>query len=303
MAVTRFGSLAARAPVPIFAAIGPGRQADVERLLARRGLRRAHSPRDAAVLLVSGDLPDDMLEALSRVHAQLPHPRATVRWIDETADEIADRLRDAWHDLCAGVTDEEDRLPDVPPNEWKGVGPHGQGGEGMMGGTPYGRSMAMTGPDIRDGLQLDRYTARIGPFAPMLPPGLVLEVTLQGDVICDATVANAAFAQPAGADAPELCAGRVVRLLGLEAAADRLIEGKRPGAVWLRGAVPSGLGLAEGTEARGRLGAWLAGEVVTVAPVDLPDFLEGAEWSEAALLLASLPPSAIIRATRPTEVA
>lgn len=301
MAVTRLAKLAARAPVPVFAAIGPGRQAATERLLARPGLRRTHTPRDAAVLLVAGDLPSEAAEALSRVHDQLPRPRAVVRWQAEAPDDIAGRITETWRGLCAGDVDEDDRLPDEPPNPWKGVGPHGQGGKGMMGGTPYGRPMAMTGPDIRDGLQLDLYSAAIGPFAPMLPPGLVLTVTLQGDVICDVRVSAPPFAQPADADAPDLCAARMLRLLGLERAADRMIAGKAPGAFWMRGAVPLGLGQVDGTDARHRLATWLAHKPVTVPPVNLPHLLIGAEWSEAALILASLPPSAIIRAARQAQ--
>jgi hypothetical protein len=75
-----------------------------------------------------------------------------------------------------------DRLPDEEPNEWRGVGPNGQGGEGMMGGTPYGRPMAMTGDD-RDGLALDQLQLRLGPFLDALPAGLTMEVTLQGEVV------------------------------------------------------------------------------------------------------------------------
>ena len=299
-------SLSSPASASVFAAIGPGWQAPVERLLARQGLRRALTPRDAGILLVAGDMPGTASEALSRVHDQLPHPRLTLRWTgaDETADGVAERVAAAWRDLHlrAGEADETDHLPDQPPNEWKGVGPHGQGGKGMMGGTPHGRSMAMTGEDIRDGLQLDRYTARIGPFAPMLPPGLVLEVTLQGDVIVAAIVQRPPFAQPVDADAPELCAARMLRLLGLDEPARRSIRGRRPGGFWVRGAVPRELGRIEGAaDARGRLAAFLGGDSPPVAAPSLSELLPGLEWSEAMLVLASLPPSAILRAARMPE--
>ncbi len=298
--------MAARAPAPVFAAIGPGFQPRVERLAARRDLHLAATPRDAAILLVAGDMPASAGKALSRVHDQLPHPRTTLHWQDappESPDDIAQRLVTAWHELCEGRRDEDDHLPDTPPNPWKGVGPHGQGGKGMMGGTPYGRPMAMTGPDVRDGLQLDLYTAQVGPFAPMLPPGLVLEVTLQGDVICDLTICDAPFAQPADADAPMLGAARMLRLLGLEDAARRVMTGQTPGAFLIRHAVPPGLGRIGDADARQRLTAWLAGTSVTVPRFDLRDLLIGAEWSEAALTLASVPPSAILRAARQEEAA
>src|SRR3546814_16968041 len=103
---------------------------------------------------------------------------------------------------------EDDLLPDEPPVAWRGKGDHGQGGEGMMGGKPYGRPMAMTAEDLRDGLALDAYTACFGPFLPMLPPGLQLELTLQGDVVQSARVRRPPAAQ-AGADEPRSEARRV----------------------------------------------------------------------------------------------
>lgn len=66
----------------------------------------------------------------------------------------------------------------------------------MMGGEPYGRPMAMRAPD-RDGLELDRVPLRLGPFFPHLPPGLTLEVKLQGDVFQQVAVARNPFARRA----------------------------------------------------------------------------------------------------------
>lgn len=57
----------------------------------------------------------------------------------------------------------------------------------MMGGTPYGRPMAMTAP-ARDGLSLDRLPVRLGPFHDALPPGMVLDLALQGDVVTELEV-------------------------------------------------------------------------------------------------------------------
>ena len=287
--------LARTAPAPVFAAAGPGCSAAVDRLMARPSLRRVETPRAAAILLVAGEIPDRAAEALDRIHDQLPHPRRTVHW--DGMEEIEGPLLDAWREILDGGGTEPDRCLDTPPNEWQGKGDHGQGGEGMMGGTPYGRPMAMTGPDFRDGLQLDRYTARIGPFAPMLPPGLVLEVTLQGDVIVEATVQTSPFDQPAEADTPDLGAARMLRLLGLGPAAEAVLRGSRPRALGIRHAVPRGLGQIGGTDARDRLSRWLAGRTVSVGTPPLPDLLHGLEWSEAALVLASLPPSALTAAT------
>lgn len=293
MAVSWLSRLAAKAPAPVFACIGPGMQAAVERLCLSPALDRVETPRAAAILLVAGEIPGHAQETLDRVHDQLPHPRRTYRW-DGTGDPVP-ALSDLWRDLAAGGDTEDDRRPDVPPNEWRGIGPHGQGGKGMMGGTPYGRPMAMTADDPRDGLALDAYTARIGPFAPMLPPGLVLEVTLQGDVIVSTKTCAAPFEQIDDASAPELCAARMLRLVGLPNDAGRVVRKERVRAIAVLRAIPEGLGRYKGKDARGRLAAWLAGEP---GPEDVPELstlLPGLEWSEAMLVLNSFAPAALAR--------
>lgn len=148
--------------------------------------------------LIAGSIPPAHREALDRAHDQLPHPRASVRWrsdaladgvgVDGDVDEVVEAACQA-HAAVMSRTHESSpaRLPDDEPNEWRGLGPHGQGGEGMMGGTPYGRPMAMTGGD-RDGLALDQLRLRLGPFLAPLPPGVVFDVTLQGEVIQELSV-------------------------------------------------------------------------------------------------------------------
>src|SRR3546814_9744942 len=123
---------------------------------------------------------------------------------------------------------EDDLLPDEPPAPWSGKGEHGQGGEGMMGGKPYGRPMAMTEDDRRDGLALYAYTATFGPFLPVFPPGLQLSLTLQGDVVQSAEVLRPPVHQAAG-DAPLRRIARLLRLLGLPALAQRLLFAARAG--------------------------------------------------------------------------
>ncbi|MGH2695749.1 MAG: hypothetical protein ACRDIW_02025 [Actinomycetota bacterium] len=58
--------------------------------------------------------------------------------------------------------------------------------------------MAEVAPD-RDGLRLDQVPLRVGPFLPPLPPGFVMELRLQGDVVQEAAVAPNAFAAGPGA--------------------------------------------------------------------------------------------------------
>ena len=201
MAMNLLRNFAANGPVPLFAAVGQGASAAVDDLCLSPSVTRVTSPRHANILLVAGEVRASDNEALRRLHDQIPHPRATVRW-GSTASEGAGAtvILTAAEDplpallslyrrlLTRKLPSEAPLLPDEPPVPWRGVGEHGQGGKGMMGGTPYGRPMAMTGDDLRDGLALDRYTVKLGPFLPTLPTGMVLEITLQGDVIQRAKV-------------------------------------------------------------------------------------------------------------------
>lgn len=194
-------SFAADGPVPLFAAVGQDAGAAVADLCLSPSITRVASPRHASILLVAGEVRVADREALRRLHDQIPHPRATLWWGSTESDGAkqattlaADEdplppLRSLYRRLMTQeLPSEAHLLPDEPPVPWRGLGEHGQGGKGMMGGTPYGRPMAMTADDLRDGLALDQYTVELGPFLPTLPPGLVLQITLQGDVIQRAKV-------------------------------------------------------------------------------------------------------------------
>jgi hypothetical protein len=181
-----------RQALPVFAACGVDAWGEVQDLRACPEVELVTTPRHAAVLLTGGTIPTDHLPALDRVHDQIPHPRTSVFWPAEDPswggpmkglDDLVAALVEAGDRLAGDPSGSEpDRLPDEELNEWRGVGPNGQGGEGMMGGTPYGRPMAMTGDD-RDGLALDQLRLRLGPFLDALPAGLTMEVTLQGEVV------------------------------------------------------------------------------------------------------------------------
>ncbi|HEX2026420.1 MAG TPA: hypothetical protein VHF25_00300 [Nitriliruptorales bacterium] len=203
----------ARAPVPVFTAAGGGAGDALQDLCLRREIRLVDSPRHATVLLVAGRLPRSLVRPLAQVHDQLPHPRATVWWqagspseppqlvpgmttVAAGQDAAVEAVVTAHRELLRGVrASEQHVLADEPPARWRGVGPHGQGGEGMMGGRPYGRPMPMTGPD-RDGLELDQVRCTVGPFFGPFPPGLALDVVLQGDVVQEATAHPNPFAEP-----------------------------------------------------------------------------------------------------------
>lgn len=199
---------ASRARVPVFVARGVGAGHALDALRLRPELRFVDSPRQASVLLVAGRITDALAQPLAQVHDQVPRPRATVWWTSGDVDGVPDdgavvvsneadvvaRLIATHSGLTRGTkAGEPPLLPDRDPAEWRGVGPYGQGGTGMTGGVPYGRQIAGRTDDLRDGLALDVIVQRMGPFLTPFPAGLVLEATIQGDIV------QAALASPASA--------------------------------------------------------------------------------------------------------
>lgn len=258
--------LAAAAPPPVLALAGAGGAEIVADLRATAAVRIVTSPRHATVLLATGGFAGTLGSAAAQIHDQLPHPRVAV-WVpagpraepppirgmvvvDVTAD-VAEAMVTLHRDVVTGARPSSpDVLPDVEPNEWRGIGPYGQGGKGMTGGVPYGRPLPGRAPD-RDGLELDQLVLRLGPWSPSLPRGLVLDVGVQGDVIQTASVAENPFPAPPPADlfaralsepvpiaALERAravhhlrwAAEMLRLLGLDALAERMEHAAgRPG--------------------------------------------------------------------------
>lgn len=202
-------ALASKAPVPVFAVTGAGARESVRTLRLRPELQLVPSPRSANVLLVAGDVPPALRDAARAVHDQLSHPRVTVRWklseggveddglppgvVVWPGEDVVRTLAGTHGRLLGGaLASSGPLLPDEDPNPWRGVGPYGQGGKGMTGGVPYGRPLAGRAPD-RDGLELDQLPLTVGPYLPPLPPGLCLEVKIQGDVVQEASVAENPF--------------------------------------------------------------------------------------------------------------
>lgn len=104
--------LAAKAPVPVFAAVGESGLRAVDRLSLTPGVEMVASPRHASMLLIAGSIrPEDQPE-LERLHDQLPHPRATLFWggaplfagdvLDATEDPLP-VLTDMHHALLSGM--------------------------------------------------------------------------------------------------------------------------------------------------------------------------------------------------------
>lgn len=324
MAVSLLRRLAADAPTPVYAVAGRGGRDAVRSLRLDDGLDLVASPRHATVLLVVGAVSEEQVDALRQVHDQVGEPRGAVWWSGAAPDDaMRGALPDAIH-VQEGAAAAARRVhrallmgerpssavlgPGENPTDWQGVGPHGQGGKGMMGGTPYGRSMAMTGEDIRDGLQLDRVPVALGPFHAALPHGVVLDVELQGDVVVDCTAwlptppwlgepIDARGMDPTLAWVADLAVAhglpdRARRLLGLDAD-DRSAVSAALGSVRraLRPAL-QGVAVVDGEDALARLDRRLSGDRGAPDPAayraELDRHLPGMEWSEAVTAVWSL---------------
>ena len=199
MAMRLASFFAAKARVPVFCLLGDGERQARRIVQLDRRLRLVNSPRHAAILLLAGRMVPAMASAIRHVHDQLPEPRGVVLWRCPEGENLftstalvtsnemkvpTDTIVALYHQLLEQKQSSSPLFgPSQNPVQWQGEGDHGQGGEGMMGGTPYGRSMGMTGEDVRDGLQLGSTRLSLGPFLPWMPPGLSLSLTLQGDVI------------------------------------------------------------------------------------------------------------------------
>lgn len=137
----------------------------VEAELARRGWPVADSPADADVLVVAGRAGPELAGAVDAVWAQLPGPRA--RAVVTAAGAPVGTALDAA--AAALRADAGTGGADVEPSGHPDIG------------------MADTAGD-RDGLALDATSLRLGPVLTDWPAGLVVDATLQGDVLSAASV-------------------------------------------------------------------------------------------------------------------
>jgi hypothetical protein len=151
-----------------------------EELLRGRGWATAMAPADADILLVAGTPAEDISPAVAAAWAAVPAPRS--RATAASAGQVTPAL-DAARAELASVAEQRNGAPRgdliVPGGEASGGHQRDDaGGMEMPGGLP----MAGRGAD-RDGLALDVLHVPLGPLLPDWPAGLLVRVTLQGDVV------------------------------------------------------------------------------------------------------------------------
>lgn len=192
----------------------------VEAAIAAAGHVLAVHPAESDVLLVCGTPGPELHAVIDRVWDQMPYPkhRAMLTSLEEigtvfttSQEALADRRvqRSSAREDAIGHTDGRDSEEDEHPNhEHSGntddAGDAGDADESMqdhnmtMGGHDHMSMdhMLMSGPggypladgaDDRDGLEMDVLHRRLGPILPVWPAGVVLDVTLAGDTITDAS--------------------------------------------------------------------------------------------------------------------
>jgi hypothetical protein len=179
-----------------------------EEQLRRRGWPVALSPADADVLLVAGVPAADIAASVQATWAAVPAPR--VRALVTSPGEVAAALDAARAELATGAPR---WLPAGDAAVLAGVNGGAASGSGgshgaramashqdtgdMDMGMPGGLPMAERGED-RDGLKLDRLHVQLGPVLPDWPAGLVVGLTLQGDVVQYAEACAVGLAGGAG---------------------------------------------------------------------------------------------------------
>ncbi|MBA2409750.1 MAG: hypothetical protein H0V62_08275 [Gammaproteobacteria bacterium] len=159
----------------------------------------SYGPHGADLFVFAGEIPVEWEEHTRSLFETVPLPRLAIWLRPDWRCEVPTGIPIAyviesgafhrlnWTDIRTRLLDPDNGvnkplLADRPPAPWRGLGDHSQGGEGMMGGKPYGRPMAMTADDIDD-LSLDDVPMALGPHFPNLPSGLELELRVQGDRI------------------------------------------------------------------------------------------------------------------------
>ncbi len=187
----------------------------LERDLARRGWPLAESVADADVLAVVGEPGEDLAAVLDHVWEQMSEPRVRVHARGEA--EAGAVLREAHDRLVGGASaPAQAHRSGFTPSAQAMADEH-EGGEGNDGGhdhsamMPDGIALA-EGAEDRDGLEMDELHLPLGPVLAHWPAGVVLRVTVHGDVVTDAVVERLG-AGPGAQVGPDDSVERAARLL------------------------------------------------------------------------------------------
>jgi hypothetical protein len=165
-----------------------------EEQLRRRGWPVALTPADTDVLLVAGEAAGDIAEAVEAAWSAVPAPRARAHAI--RPDDVVPALDAARAELSSATGQRASAADGGYHPDGHGDashGGHGMGGHDAMSGDHHGHGMGdMEMPaglpmadraEDRDGLKLDQLHVPLGPLLPDWPAGLVVRLTLQGDVV------------------------------------------------------------------------------------------------------------------------
>ncbi len=178
--------------------------------LRDRGWREATSPADADALVICGRPGAELSQCAELVWEQLPGPRARIRLtapaavsagLDQLLAELLDTDRqrgDAVERPAEQTTTEQDQEEEQEQDD-QNEGHEDMDHGGMDMPMPGGIPLADEGPD-RDALDLDVLHVPLGPVLPDWPAGLVLECTLQGDLVTATRTRVLAGEAPAPAD-------------------------------------------------------------------------------------------------------
>lgn len=186
-----------------------GHRVALERAVETAGMHLAETVADADVLAVVGDPGPRLMALIDHVWEQMSEPRTRVRVRE--GDDAAAILAEAREELQATTTQCASAQGRAP----RAQGDVAQEDDEM---SPDGIALAEGAAD-RDGLEMDEIHLPLGPVLAHWPAGVVLRLTLHGDVVAAAEVdyLGAAGPGPAQEDGPT----RAARLL--DAAASVLL--------------------------------------------------------------------------------
>jgi hypothetical protein len=213
----------------VLLAVGPGATRErlaVEAELARRGWHCVAAPAEADLLVVVGCRDAEVSDWVAHLWRAMPAPKSWVRLTD--AGQVTETLDRGRAELRRGEPARPVGAPaggqgrDGPAggpeeghadhsghtgHEKSGGGHHGQAGHDMAGGHQGHAGHDMAGvvdglpmadrADDRDGLRLDQLHVPLGPGLAAWPAGLILRLTLQGDVVQEAGVESPALTSSA----------------------------------------------------------------------------------------------------------